>query len=285
MSGKGEAVKQTTKGKKKRKPLRRAQRWAKEAPRMARKLLLLMIAVTVMGLMFSALQAISSTWVRAALSLAIASGMLLMCGNDGLSKGVKDADASRLYEQTQAAAGEREDAACYHPLKAILAAALVFAVPLALALYIAATTEGYSYSLQDLPLWLTDSYGARTDVMAPLSAYAAEKTLTAADWIRVLVRLPVMIYINLFADPLVMSALIDRFVPLFILTYPAAYVAGYLTAPYAQRRNEKMNRRAKKVAARKAQKKSLVSELVGDQHGVHYSKQNESVKHKKKELV
>lgn len=288
MSVNSEAVRQNPKGKKKRKPLRRAQRWAVETPRMAFKLFVLMIAVVVMGLMFSALQAMENIWLRSALSLAIASGMLLMCWNDGLSLGVKNAGASRLYEETQqraAAPGAKEDAACYHPMKAVCAALMVFAVPLALALYIAVTSEGYSYTVQDLPLWLTENYGARSDVMAPLSAYAYEGSLTATDWIRLLVRLPVMIYINLFPDPLLMSGMVDRLVPLFLLSYPAAYVIGYLSAPGVYSRNEKMNRRAKKVAVRKAQKKSIVEELVGDQHGVHYGKQPDSVKHKKKELI
>ena len=288
MSGNGEAVKQTPKGKKKRKPLRRAQRWTRETPNMALKLLLLMLGVTVMGLMFSALQAMDTAWLRVMLTLTIALGMLLICWNEGQSKGVRDTGASRLYEETlqKAAAGAKEDAACYHPMKPVLAALMVFAVPLALAAYIALTTQGYSYTLQDLPLWLTDNYGTRADVMAPLSAYAAgEAAMTAADWIRMLVRLPVMIYINLFSDPLVMGRTIDQLTPLFLLTYPAAYVTGYLTAPGAQLKSEKMNRRAKKAAVRKAQKKSLVDELVGDQHGVHYGKKPDSVKHKKKELV
>ena len=288
MSENGEAVKQNPKGKKKRKPLRRAQRWTRETPNMALKLLLLMLGVMVMGLMFSALQAMDIAWLRVMLTLTIALGMLLICWNEGLSKGVRDAGASRLYEETlkKAAAGAKEDAACYHPMKPVLAALMVFSVPLALAAYIALTTQGYSYTLQDLPLWLTDNYGARADVMAPLSAYTAGgPAMTAADWIRMLVRLPVMIYINLFSDPLVMGRTIDQLTPLFLLTYPAAYTAGYLTAPKAQLRSEKMNRRAKKAAVRKAQKKSLVDELVGDQHGVHYGKQPDSAKHKKKELV
>lgn len=288
MSENGEAVKQNPKGKKKRKPLRRAQRWTRETPNMALKLLLLMLGVMVMGLMFSALQAMDIAWLRVMLTLTIALGMLLICWNEGLSKGVRDAGASRLYEETlqKAAAGAKEDAACYHPMKPVLAALMVFSVPLALAAYIALTTQGYSYTLQDLPLWLTDNYGARADVMAPLGAYTAGgAAMTAADWIRMLVRLPVMIYINLFSDPLVMGRAVDQLTPLFLLTYPAAYVTGYLTAPGAQLKSEKMNRRAKKAAVRKAQKKSLVDELVGDQHGVHYGKKPDSVKHKKKELV
>ena len=286
MSQANETEKATT-GKKK-KPLRRAERWGSEALRMARKLFGLMLAIVVMGLVFSALQAMDMLWLRALLSLAIASGMLLMCCNEGLTKGVQDVQASRFYADAKKkgyALTKKDDAACYHPLKAICASALVFSVPLALAVYIALTTKGYTYALQDLPLWLTESYGTRADVMGPLGAYAAEASMTLTDWLRMFARLPVMIYINLVADPLRMSGAVDRAAPLFLLTYPAAYLAGYLLAPRARRRMEKMNRRAKKVAVRKAQRSSLAQELVGDQHGVHYGHRADDSRHKRKELV
>jgi len=151
--------------------------------------------------------------------------------------------------------------------------------------YIAVTTKGYTYALQDLPAWLTASYGSRADVMAPLSAYAQDASLTVMDVMRIFVRMPVMIYINLFEDPVTMGGLIDRTAPLFLLTYPISYLAGYMTAPYANRKREKMNRRAKKVAVRRTQKSTLAQTLVGDQHGVHYGHRKEEDKHKKKELV
>lgn len=273
---------------KKKRPLRKAQHWGSEAPRMAFKLLGLMLAIVVMGLIFSALQAIEMVWLRAVLSLAIASGMLLLCYNEGITKGVQDVRASRLYVELAEKGHtpvKKDDAACYHPLKAVLACVLMFALPLAAAVYIALTTKGYTYTLQDLPVWLTDSYGTRADVMGPLGAYGVQKGITTMDWLRMFARLPVMIYINLFADPLIMTALVDRVAPLLLLTYPAAYLAGYLLAPRAGRRIEKMNRRAKKIAVRKAQRSSLAKELVGDQHGVHYGHAANKNKHKKKELV
>ena len=273
---------------KKNKPLRRAEKWSREVPGMALRILGFMVAVIIMGLMFSALQAVESIWLRSALSVLILSGVLLLCCNEGLTKGMSDAGASRFYADAKTKGiplAERDDAACYHPLKPVCAGLLVFAVPLAMAVYVALTTKGYTYSLQDLPAWLTDSYGMREDVMAPLGAYAMQQGMTAYDWLRLIVRLPVMIYINLFADPLTMGAAIDRATPLFLLTYPLAYTLGYAAAPHMRRKTEKMNRRAKKIAVRKAQKSTLAQTLVGDQHGVHYGHRANDDKHKKKELV
>ncbi|MCI6376032.1 MAG: hypothetical protein MR821_12175, partial [Clostridiales bacterium] len=76
----------TTKAKKKKhvKPLRRAQRWGGQVLPMAGKLLAITLASVVVGLMFSALQMIESLWLRALISLAILSGVLLMHFSEGL---------------------------------------------------------------------------------------------------------------------------------------------------------------------------------------------------------
>ena len=273
---------------KKKKPLRHAQRFGRQAPGMALRLAGFMAAVIVMGLVFSALQAIDSLWLRIGLSALLSAGVLLLCLNEGVNKGARDAAASRSYESMTARGlpvSDKEDAACFHPMKPIIAALIVFAVPLALSVYIAATTTGYTYALQDLPTWVTGGYGMRQDVMGPLSAYAVKAEIQSADWVRMLVRLPMMMMINLFPDPLTMSGLIDRLSPLCIALFPALYVIGYFLGPVINRRQEKENRRAKKLAVRKAQKKGLAAELTGSQMQVHYGQKADSARHKKKELV
>jgi len=280
----------TVKKKKKAKkaaPLRRAKRFMREVPGLAVKLLLTLAAVIVMNLMFSAMQAIETAWLRIALSLAIMSGLLLFYFSEGLTKGVGDASASRQCEAREAKGehiSRKEDAACYHPLKALCAAVCVFALPVACAVYLGATAKEYTYVLQDLPVWLTSSYGARSDVMAPLGAYAVTQGLGLGDWIRIAVRLPLMLYINMFSDPLRMSAAIDRLSALLMATYPLAFVLGYACAPKAAHKRFLQSRRAKKAAVRRAEKKTLAQQLVGDQHGVHYGQQARK-EHKKKELV
>lgn len=273
------------KKKKKKKPLRRAQHWGSRVMPMAMKLVVPMIAIIVMGLMFSALQAVGQG-LRIVLALVIIAGMLLFLFSEGLNRGAEDAAASRNYASLSAKGvklEEKDDAMCYHPLKALCAVMAVFIVPLALSVAVAVLAKEYTYVLQDLPTWLTDSYCMREDVMGPLGAYTVQQGMTAMDWLRMIVRLFVMNYINLFGDPLKMSFVIDRLSPLFILSYPLAYMIGYLRGPASNRRLEKMNRRAKKVAVRRAEKKSLVEELTGAQGQVHYGHKKEE--HKKKELI
>ena len=57
--------------KKTKKPLRRAKHWGARIWPMAGRLAVILAAVTVMGLMFSALQAVGSVALRAVISLAI----------------------------------------------------------------------------------------------------------------------------------------------------------------------------------------------------------------------
>ena len=201
---------------KKKKPLRWAKHWGARVWPMAGRMAVILVAVAVMGLMFSALQAVSSIVLRDVISLAILSGILLMMYSEGLTRGVADADASHAADRLEKLGRpltRKEESACYQPMKALCACLVVFAVPLALSLYLAATAKPYTYALQDLPAWLTGTYGAREDVMAPLAAYAQSATFTLRDGIRLVVRLAVLIYINLFPDPQTMAQMIDRLVP------------------------------------------------------------------------
>lgn len=271
--------------KKKKKPLRRAQCWGSRVLPMAGKLIVPLVSIIVMGLIFSALQALS-TGLRLVLAVVIIAGMLLFMFSEGLNRGAEDAAASRNYANLTAKGiklEKKDDAMCYHPLKALCAVLVVFAVPLVLSAYVAVNAVEYTYELQDLPSWLTGTYGMREDVMGPLGAYMVEQSVAANDWLRMAVRLFVMNYVNLFSDPLKMSYVIDRFSPLFILSYPLLYMIGYLRGPASNRKQEKMKRRAKKVAVRRAEKKSLVEELTGAQGQVHYGQKKQE--HKKKELV
>lgn len=276
------------KKKKPRKPVRRAEHWGGRVLPMAGKLLMIMVAVVVLGVLFSALQTVGIAWLRYLLSLLIAAGMLAVCFSEGMNKGAGDAAESRFYERMSRegrAMTREDDASCFHPLKALCAALIVFSVPLLMAAYLAATAQDYTYALQDLPTWLTQTYGTRADVMGPLGAYAQTAGLEVVDWVRMFVRMTELIFVNLFPDPQTMSATIDRLSPAFIALYPAAYVIGYLCGPAVNDKRERMNRRAKKVAVRRASKSNLVDELLGTQNQVHYGHRADSESHKKKELV
>ena len=272
----------------KRTPLLWACGWGREVLPLAGRLLVITLAVIVMGLMFSALQAIKTDVLRVAVSAVVALGMALLYLTEGLNRGGRDAFYSRqVMRLTQAGKPVEavERARCFHPLKAGAACLLVFALPLALGVYLAVTAKPYTYALQDLPQWLTYSYGNRQDVMAPLATYLQPVGTTAVDWVRVFVRVFVMPFVNFFSDPQRMSATIDRVTPLCLLCYPLAFMAGYLCGPKAQARLEARQKRAKKAAVRKQKKHSLTAELLGESNVPHYGHAREEDKPKKKELV
>ena len=259
-------------------PPRRAVHWQPLLGQRIGKLLILLFASTLIGLMFSGLQAIEMPVLVVVLSVLIISGLTLFFVNEGLTAGVKDTEMSRRVEKTEKEGGHvmaSEDTACYSPVRSVAAAATAFAVPILLALFVAFNARPYTYVLQDLPSWLTSGYASRTDVMLPLGAYAQSIPMAAVDWIRLVARVFGMIFVNIFPDPLHQGLLIDRVLPLFFLVYPAGYVVGYLCGPRRQAILARKQKKAKKVAVKKAQKRSLAEELTRSGAEVHYGQRND----------
>ena len=275
-------------GGKKRAPIRRAGSFMREAPAVALRLLMFMVVTVITGLLLSVIQGIGNAALRIALAALLSFAMLAVYFLEGMSRGTADAANSRQIERLEKAGhsiDEKEDASCYHPLKAVAGALMLFAVPLVLAVILALNAKPYTYTLQDLPLWVTGSYGAREDVMAPLGAYLQATGTGVMDWIRIVVRLFMLVFINLFGNVQTAVATIDRLSPLFILLYPVAYVLGYLCGPAQQAKIERMNRKAKKIAVHKQERKKLADELLGSQNVPHYGHQADKAAHKKKELI
>lgn len=270
----------TSKGKKPVRvaPVRRANAWQKKLGERIRKLIVLLFATTVIGLMFSGLQAIGIPWLVSLLSILIISGMTLLYYNDGINTGVADTEVSRRVEKAEKEnqhVMKEDDAACYSILRAVVAAGITFAIPIILAVIASLGSKAYTYTLQDLPAWLTQSYGARSDIMAPLGAYLREESMGMSDWVRLAARVFGMVYVNLFPDPLRQSHLIDQTLPLFFLLYPLGYIVGYLQGPRRQAILARKQRKAKKVAVKKAQKRSLAEELTRSGAEVHYGQRND----------
>ena len=143
----------------------------------------------------------------------------------------------------------------------------------------------YTYVLQSLPKWLTQTYGVREDVMGPLGAYGQSAGMAMLDWVRMFVRLFILVFINLFEDPQKMTAMVDRLSPLMVSVLPIAYMVGYLLSPRKAEKIQKLNRRAKKVAVRRAERRKVAPELLGAQNQVHYGHKKEEKARKKKELI
>ena len=284
----GNGAAQAAKKKKAKKPLRRAKNWGSSVKPLIGRLIIVLIAATVLGVLLSALQGLGNMTIRYVITGVIVASLLALYFAEGLREGVADAASSRFYEKVEAkgqALTREEDASCYNLLKPVCAACLIFALPLALAVIVALCAKDYTYTLQDLPAWVTQSYANRSDVMGPLGAYTQTAGLGAVDVMRMIVRLIEMVFISIFPDPLKMGAMIDRLPPLMILTFPIAYVLGYAFGPVSHEKSRKQERRAKKIAVRKAQKSNLAEELVGSGGEVHYGQQARDEKIKKKELI
>ena len=273
---------------KQKKAVRRAEKWGGGVLPSAGKLVPQMIVIVVLGFLFTGIQAIDAYWIRAAIAGVIGAGFLYLIYAEGLNQGVADVSSSRHYVQAvksgRVVTG-KEDASCYHPLKALCASLVVFGVPLALSFVLAFNAKEYTYTLQSLPSWLSGTYAVRDDVMAPLAAYGQVDGMGVLDWIRMLVRLFELVLVNLFPDPQKMTASVDRLSPLMILLLPAAYMLGYLFAPSRFDKIDKLNRRAKKVAVRRAERRKVGPELLGAQNQVHYGHKKEEKARKKKELI
>ena len=273
---------------KKKAPLRRANNFMKGAVGIALRLMLYVAVTVVMGLLFSVIQGIGNYTLRLIIASLLGFAVLAIYHIEGMNRGALDAASSRQMARLEKAGHtitDKEDASCYHPLKAVVGVAMLFAVPAALAVVLSVNAKEYTYALQDLPTWLSGSYGLREDVMAPLGAYTQALRTGVMDCIRIVVRLFILIFVNLFGDVQMEIAAIDRLSPLLLLLYPAAYVLGYLRGPSQQEKMEKMNKKAKKVAVRKHQKKKLVDELLGSQNVPHYGHHADKAAHKKKELI
>lgn len=284
----GNGAAQAAKKKKAKKPLRRAKNWGGSVKPLIGRLIIVLIAATVLGVLLSALQGLGNMAIRYVITGVIVASLLALYFAEGLREGVADAASSRFYEKVEAkgqALTREEDASCYNLLKPVCAACLIFALPMALAVIVALCAKDYTYTLQDLPAWVTQSYANRSDVMGPLGAYTQTAGLGAVDVMRMIVRLIEMVFISIFPDPLKMGAMIDRLSPLMILTFPIAYVLGYAFGPVSHEKSRKQERRAKKIAVRKAQKSNLAEELVGSGGEVHYGQQARDEKKKKKELI
>ena len=135
-------------------PLRRAANWGMEVPAIAGKLILITAVTVVLGLLFSSIQAIEMDWLRLLITGGVILCSLALFFAEGLGKGSSDAGNSRQLARLEKAGNTltaKEDASCYHPLKALCGAMLLFALPLAIAVFVALNAKEYTYLLQDLP--------------------------------------------------------------------------------------------------------------------------------------
>ena len=257
-----------------RAPLRLAENWGSAVPQMAGRAAFSLLIAVILGMLFSGVSGMEQSYIRIPLAVLVTLICLALFALEGLGCGTKDAMESRRVRKLEKDGGTakpKDLAGCWHPLKCAAALLLVFALPMALAVWIAVTAEPYRYQLQDLPLWLTENYGTREEIMAPLAAYLAEEPPAGPRIIlRIVLRALIMPFIGFFSDPQTEVFQLDRLSPLFLGVYPLSFFLGYLFGPRRGRRIAKKERRSKKIAARRAEKSNLAEELTRGGGDVHY---------------
>ncbi len=253
-----------------------AEGWKRALPAVCRRLAVAALAVVVLGMLTGGMAAVASGVLRAVLSGAILAALLAVLVIEGIGAGMKDASvsfrAARAKKEGKPVLPEDKQA-CWHPLKAVFASAIVFAIPLLLCVFIAATAK--PYQLPETPaVSEEDSMSSRTQ--ADSEKETEQEPIGARIWVRVIVRMTEMAAVGLFGDPEKNALLLDRLTPLFMLLYPAAFTAGYCLGPYRQAMLEAKERRAAWRALRKHKSNRLADELTRGGGEVHYGHRAES---------
>lgn len=150
---------------------------------------------------------------------------------------------------------KNELARCYSPFKAFAAFGISVGVLFAMAVIVALSAKPYTYTLQDLPTWMS-AYMGRSDISEPLGYYTVTYGATVVDYLRIVVRACILPFVNLFPDAAAASMIIDRLSPLFIIVLPLTYPIGYLFGPKMYEKRLRDNAAAKKATLKRIRKKN-----------------------------
>ena len=148
-------------------------------------------------------------------------------GTDGVVRG------EILYQHIQkgqdVSPGEKR--VPFHPLKGFIIGLLGTAIPLILAVILAATAEKQMTTAGVLPSW-TDAYLRRSEIGDALAVYSQSSPITVTDIIRIIVRILMMPLITMAgAENRDLLLLLERLSPLIVLLPAVSYGIGYMTGP------------------------------------------------------
>ena len=155
---------------------------------------------------------------------------------------------------------------CYHPLKGFVIGLIGCSLAFLMAAFLALTTRRLMTTPGVLPSWVT-SVG-RAEVSEPLAFYTAVEPMTATGFVRVLVRMILMPFVNLIGAENSDSLLIlERLSPLLVLLPGVAYGLGYQRGTVVRTRVHTDIAEGRRKAAKKAkrQKKARQRQAAGPQ--------------------
>ncbi|MCL1795432.1 MAG: hypothetical protein FWG37_00935 [Clostridia bacterium] len=217
------------------------------------------VAFGFFGLMFAPMMMGASVAIRVPLIGALIAACGLLMFMDGSYRGERDCAVTETLEKLTKK-GEytptgAELAKRYNRSKGVIGA-LIGALPaLALAIYVAVSAVPYTYTLQDLPGWLS-TYLPRAEIGDALR-YLKDVTVsvTLTDYLRITVRFILFPYIGLLGNLTdAGSLLLDRLSPLLTLIMPAVSAIGYQFGPSRRRKAVKMIEEAKRRPRRRLKK-------------------------------
>jgi len=229
------------------------------------------LLVGLMGLLFAPLLMSETAALRVALNLVVLALAMMLVWMDGANRGERACGAGDLLKKSgQALTGD--DRLRTYSLPRALAGAGLAALPwVALGVAVAATARPETYTLQDLPSYLTP-YRALPEVGSALQYYnRAAQPVSPMTWVRLVVRfvqLPVT-YMLGGADG-AGTVLADRVSPLAALLLPGAYAVGYAAGPARYRKSQayireavsKPRKRLKKQAQAKRRRDDTPERLI-----------------------
>lgn len=173
----------------------------------------------------------SSFILRLLMNGAVILVTLFIFYNNGTKRGTDDVTRGEILWQKKENGKEfsaSEQKMCFHKLKGYLIG-LCGSIPfIILAIFLALTATVSMTGSGTLPSWM-QAYVNRSDIGNALINYTQPEGMTAVDFIRAIVRITIIPFVNLIGtDNKAGLLILERICPLLMLLPAAAYGTGYL---------------------------------------------------------
>ena len=168
--------------------------------------------------------------LRIALNILLLGMEYLLFYYSGISRGaiaVNQGEIMYRRQETEREISPSERSRCYHPLKGYLFGLIGTAPLLLCAIVLALTAHRQAYAIGPLPSWM-NAFGTRDDIGPALAVYASTPPYTLTDFVRLVVRLALMPFVNMVgSENADLLLVLERVSPLLLLLPAAAYGFGY----------------------------------------------------------
>lgn len=190
------------------------------------------IVVAFVAFVACATGSIGGTVLKIVINTAVIALSIYIFFNNGSKRGTDDVARGEILWQKQEKGQEiavSEKKLCFHPMKGYLTG-LIGTIPfLILTVCLALTATIQMTEAGALPSW-TQSYLRRSDIGDALVSYTKPSGMTVIDFIRAIVRILILPFVNLVGTGNKAGILtLERLSPVVMLLPAAAYGTGYLT--------------------------------------------------------